>query len=150
MTSKFNNPSSAEIKSLLESIHHIAVVGLSPKEKRPSHRVARHMQHFGYHIIPIRPAIDEVLGEKAYATLDDLMQAKPGQSVDLVNIFLSPDKLAPIIERCIKHKIEVIWIQEGIINETEALRAQQAGITVIMDRCIYKDYCELFSVPKED
>ena len=145
MTSLFNNPSSADLKALLENIHSIAVVGLSPKEKRPSHRVAKHMQQFGYHIIPVRPAINEVLGEKAYASIEEL-----DQPVDLINIFLSPDKLAPVIDSCIKHKIKVIWIQEGIINETEALRAQQAGITVIMDRCIYKDYCKLFSVPKKD
>ncbi|MDH5571279.1 MAG: CoA-binding protein [Gammaproteobacteria bacterium] len=145
MNSTFTNPSSTELKALLENIHTIAVVGLSPKEKRPSHQVAKHMQQYGYRIIPIRPAIDELLGEKAYASIGEL-----DQPVDLVNIFLSPDKLTPVIDSCIKHKIRAIWIQEGIINEAEALRAQQAGITVIMDRCIYKDYCTLVSATRQD
>jgi predicted CoA-binding protein len=135
----FQNPVPDAIKALLEQIKTIAVVGLSPKEKRPSHRVSRFMQSFGYQIIPVRPAVETVLGEKAYSRLEEVKN-----SFDLVNIFLSPDKLAPVIDSCIQLGVKAIWIQEGIVNEAEALRAQQAGIIVIMDRCIYKDYCAMF------
>lgn len=138
-TMKFQNPTTTEIKALLEQVKSIAVVGLSPKEKRPSYRVSKHMQAFGYRIIPVRPAVDEVLGEKAYTSLDEV---EP--SFDLVNIFLSADKLAPVIESCIKLGVKAIWIQEGIINEEAARCAREAGITVIMDRCIYRDYCAIF------
>ncbi|MCW9024248.1 MAG: CoA-binding protein [Gammaproteobacteria bacterium] len=134
----FQNPSTEAIRSLLEQFRTIAVVGLSPKEKRPSHRVSRYMQGFGYRIIPVRPAVEEVLGEQAYSRLEDI-----DESFELVNIFLSADRLGSIIDSCIKLDVKAIWIQEGIVNEAEALRAQQAGITVIMDRCIYKDYCAM-------
>lgn len=135
---KFNNPADQEIKALLERVRHIAVVGLSPKPKRPSHGVAKALQGFGYHIIPVRPAIDEVLGEKAYPDL----HAVEGP-IDLVNIFLNPSRLDAVIDTCIELKVPAIWLQEGVIHEDAALRAQQAGILVIMDRCTYKEYIKL-------
>jgi len=134
----FRNPSLEEIRALLESIRHIAVVGLSPKPKRPSHQVANALQQFGYHIIPVRPAVDEVLGEPAYA---DLYQVP--EPIDLVDVFRAPDKISPIIDACIARQVPAIWLQDGVINEAEAQRARDAGITVIMDRCIYRDYMQL-------
>ena len=134
----FENPSPDEIRDLLGRIQHIAVVGLSPKAKRPSHQVASALQQFGYHIIPVRPAVDEVLGEPACA---DLYQV-PGP-IDLVDVFRAPDQITPIIDACIELKLPAIWLQDGVINEAEAQRAKEAGITVIMDRCIYRDYMQL-------
>ncbi len=136
--SNFKNPSDAEIKHLLENTRHIAVVGLSPKPDRPSHTVARALQKFDYHIIPVRPMTDEVLGEKAYADL----HAIPGP-IDMVDVFLNPSRLDPVIDACIELKVPAIWLQEGVVNEAAALRAQAAGIQVIMDRCIYKDHHRL-------
>lgn len=144
MNASFNNPSLEQIKELLQQVKHIAVVGLSPKSKRPSHQVAKAMQGFGYHIIPVRPAVDEVLGEKAYASLDDV--PKP---VDLVDIFRAPDKITPIIDSCIAKGIKAIWLQDGVVNEAEALRAQAAGMTVVMDRCVYRDYIQLIARSRE-
>ncbi len=134
----FKNPSDTEIKRLLQTIRHIAVVGLSPKPERPSYTVAQALQGFGYHIIPVRPATKEVLGEKAHAQLTNI-----GGPIDLVNVFLNPSRLEPVIDACIQLKVPTIWLQEGVINEAAALRAQQAGIQVIMDRCIFKEHKRL-------
>lgn len=134
----FINPSLDDIKSILQNCKHIAVVGLSPKPKRPSHRVANALQSYGYHIVPVRPAVDEVLGEKAYADLSEVPAP-----IDMVDVFRAPDKIAPIVDVCIERNIPVLWLQDGVINEAEALRAQAAGITVIMNRCTYRDYNQL-------
>lgn len=131
----FKNPSGEEIRRLLVSAKTIAVVGLSPRPDRPSHGVAAAMQRFGYRIVPVRPAVDEVLGEKAYPDLDHL----PGP-VDIVDVFRAPEHVDVIVEQCIAHKLPALWLQEGVVNEAAAERAREAGITVVMDRCIYKDY----------
>lgn len=134
----FHNPSPQAIRDLLSKARTLAVVGLSPKPGRPSHDVAAAMQNYGYRIIPVRPAVAEVLGEKAYADLREVPD-----KVDIVDVFRAPEHIAPIVDACIEMKLPVLWLQQGIINETEAARAQAAGITVIMDRCIYLDYMEL-------
>ena len=138
----FTNPSLEDIKKILKECKTIAVIGLSPKPKRPSHGVAKSMQGFGYHIIPVRPAVDEVLGEKAYVDLESIPEDLLAK-VDMVDVFRAPDKIAPIIDACIKLKVPLIWLQDGVINESEAVRAQAAGITVVMDRCVYRDYVQL-------
>ena len=137
---KFNNPSMKEIGELLQNIKTIAVVGLSPKEDRPSHRVSKSMQGFGYRIIPVRPAIAEALGETAYPDL----YAVPDK-IDLVDVFRAPQHVDPIVDACIELNIPAIWLQDGVINESAAQRATAAGITVIMDRCIYRDYLQLMT-----
>ena len=134
----FRNPSEQDIIGLLQHVKNIAVVGLSPKESRPSFQVSQAMQRFGYHIIPVRPAIDEVLGEKAYPDL----YAVPDK-IDLVDVFRAPEHVAPIVDACIELHIPAIWLQDGVINEAAAQRAIDAGITVVMDRCIYRDYMQL-------
>ena len=138
----FSNPSEAEIKTILNNTKTIAVVGLSPKPKRPSFSVSKAMQEFGYRIIPVRPAVDEVLGEKAYPDLESIPEVQQ-EKIDMVNVFRAPDKIAPLINACIKLKIPLIWLQDGVVNEEEALRAQNAGIKVVMDRCVYRDYVQL-------
>lgn len=138
----FTNPSESEIKGILNNTKIIAVVGLSPKPKRPSHSVSKAMQGFGYKIIPVRPAVDEVLGEKAYVDLESIPETLLSK-IDMVDVFRAPDKITPIIDACIKLNVPLIWLQDGVINEVEALRAQEAGITVIMDRCVYRDYVQL-------
>jgi predicted CoA-binding protein len=134
----YENPSFDEIKTILQNTRHIAVVGLSPKPRRPSYMVASNLQSFGYHIIPVRPAVDEVLGEKAYADLNEVPEP-----IDIVDVFRAPEHIAPIVDVCIERNIPVLWLQDGVVNEAEALRAQAAGITVIMDRCTYRDYVQL-------
>ena len=144
MNTTFTNPPLDQIKNLLLQVKHIAVVGLSPKSKRPSHQVAQAMQGYGYHIIPVRPAVDQVLGEKAYASLQDVPDP-----IDLVDVFRAPDKIAPIIDSCIARGIKAVWLQDGVVNEAEALRAQAAGMTVVMDRCVYRDYIQLIARARE-
>lgn len=138
MNTAFNNPSLDQIKDLLQQVKHIAVVGLSPKTKRPSYQVAKAMQGYGYHIIPVRPAVDEVLGEKAYVSLEDVPDP-----IDLVDVFRAPDKITPVIDACIARGIKAVWLQDGVVNQAEALRAQAAGMLVVMDRCVYRDYIQL-------
>lgn len=141
----FTNPSSDEIKALLEQVKTLAVVGLSPKAARPSHSVSKAMQGFGYRIIPVRPAVDEVLGEKAFSDLYALPYTP-----DLVDVFRAPEHVGPIVDACIALGVKAIWLQDGVINEAEANRAKQAGITVIMDRCIYRDYVQLIASSQEE
>jgi predicted CoA-binding protein len=133
--SGFQNPSPEQLKSLLQGIHRIAVVGLSPRPNRPSHGVAAALQQFGYQIVPVRPAVDKVLGAQAYPDLYSV----PGK-IDLVNVFRAPQYVDPIVDACIELNIPAIWFQDGVINVSAALRAQAAGILVVMDRCIYRDY----------
>jgi len=138
----FINPPLDEIRDILKNTKIIAVVGLSPKPKRPSHSVSKAMQGFGYQIIPVRPAVDEVLGEKAYVDLESIPEDLR-KKIDMVDVFRAPEKITPIIDACIKLKIPLIWLQDGVVNEAEAARAQAAGITVVMDRCVYRDYYTL-------
>ncbi len=130
----FQNPPEAEIRALLARVKHIAVVGLSPKADRPSHQVAHALQQFGYRITPVRPAVETILGERAVADLHQL----PGP-VDLVDVFRAPEHVEPIVDACIAMGIPALWLQDGVVNEAAALRARAAGITVVMDRCIYRD-----------
>lgn len=137
----FRNPDTERIRALLGEIRTIAVVGLSPRPDRPSFQVAQAMQGFGYRIIPVRPAVDSVLGERAYPDLYALPPRFDSGPVDLVNVFRNPREITPIVDACIALKLPRLWLQDGVINEAEALRAQAAGIEVIMNRCIYRDYC---------
>ena len=140
----FANPSDEEIRALLKRVHQIAVVGLSYKTDRPSYKVAVALQRFGYRIIPVRPMTDEVLGEKAYPDLATV----PGK-IDLVDVFRAPEQVGEVVDACIALKLPVIWLQEGVVNEAAAQRAQAAGLTVIMDRCVYREYVRLFgAVPR--
>ncbi|MBU1236948.1 MAG: CoA-binding protein [Gammaproteobacteria bacterium] len=134
----FQNPPPDETRALLGEIKTIAVLGLSDNPARPSYRVAQAMQGFGYRIVPVRPGQSEVLGEKAYARLADLPEVP-----DLVDVFRAPEHVPGIVEECIAKGAKRLWLQEGVVNEVAAEKARAAGITVIMDRCIYKEYVAL-------
>lgn len=131
----FRNPAPDEIRALLKRVRTIAMLGLSPQAGRPSNIVARELLAYGYRVVPVRPAVTEVLGQKAYATL-----AEVPEPIDLVDVFRAAEHVDAIVDECLRLKIPAIWIQEGIINEAAAQRARDAGMTVVMDRCIYKDY----------
>ncbi len=135
----FQNPPDEEIRGLLRRVRTIAVVGLSPRTYRPSHGVAAQMQRFGYRIIPVRPAVDAVLGEKAYASLREVPD-----KFDLVDVFRAPEYVDQIVEECIALGVPAIWLQEGVVNIPAAERARQAGLIVVMDRCVYREYLRLF------
>ncbi|MBC2730202.1 CoA-binding protein [Thiobacillus sp.] len=134
----FANPDDASLRTLLDRVRTIAVVGLSPQPARPSYRVAQAMQRYGYRIVPVRPLVEEVLGEKAYARLADIPFA-----VDLVDVFRAAEHVPAIVEQCLALHLPAIWIQEGIVHDAAALRAQAGGMSVIMDRCLLKEYVRL-------
>jgi len=134
----FANPSPEEIKALLQRVKTIAVVGFSPKPGRASHGVALQMQRFGYRIVPVRPGISEGLGETAYPDLLSVPEA-----IDLVDVFRSGKYVPEIVDHCLRLGIQNIWMQEGAEDEASALRASAAGMTVVMGRCIMRDYKRL-------
>ena len=120
---------------MLKNVKTIAVVGLSPNASRPSYGVSAAMQGFGFRVIPVHPAATEILGEKVYPNLASV----PGP-IDLVNVFRSAEFIDEVVDECLKLGLKRLWIQEGIVNELAAARALAGGMTVIMDRCIYRDY----------
>src|SRR5690606_36790202 len=134
----FQNPDSSEIKRILSEAKNIAVVGLSPRADRPSHGVAAAMQRFGYGILPVRPAVDEVHGEKAYAELRERPEVP-----DIVDVFRAPEHIPAIVDDVIAIGARVLWLQEGVVIVEEAERARRHGITLVMDRCIYKERAAL-------
>ncbi|MFH2013008.1 MAG: CoA-binding protein [Pseudomonadota bacterium] len=131
--------STGEIKEILEDCKTIAVVGLSPKEDRPSYKVASYLQSKGFRIIPIRPLGDDILGEKVYPSLLEV----PFE-IDIVDIFRKPEAVLEIVKEAIEKMAKVVWMQEGVVNNEAAGLARTAGIRVLMDRCIKKDYQNLF------
>lgn len=130
----FANPPSEDIRRLLHDVRSVAVLGLSPNPSRPSFSVAQGLQAKGYRIVPVRPATDEVLGEKAYPDLESLPELP-----DIVDVFRAPEHVPEIVDSCIRLGIKRIWLQDGVIHEEAAQRARDAGITVVMDRCMWRD-----------
>ena len=131
-------PDYAQIRELLKTARVIAVVGLSNRKYRPSFSVSEYMQRAGYRIIPVNPNESSVLGEKAYASLEDV----PGE-IDIVDIFRRSEFVPEIVEQAIRMGAKSIWMQEGVVHEEAAARARAAGLTVVMDRCILKEHQRL-------
>lgn len=126
------------IREILDRVHTIAVVGLTNREGRASYGVSRFMQSQGYRIVPVNPVIENSLGEKAYPTLDAAYTALDGK-IDLVNVFRAPEFVPEVVKDTIRLRIPYLWLQEGVVHEEAARWAEQAGIRVVMDRCILKD-----------
>jgi predicted CoA-binding protein len=126
------------VAAILGEARTIAVVGLSARRFRPSHGVAEYLQRAGYRIIPVNPKIAEVLGERSYASLDEVPEP-----VDIVDIFRRPEHVPAIVEAAIRKGAKTIWMQEGVVHEEAARRAESAGLAVIMDRCILKEHKRL-------
>ena len=125
----------SSIPELLKNSRTIAVVGLSPNPARPSNGVAEYLKRAGYHIIPVNPNETEVLGEKCYASLEDVPE-----KIDMVDIFRRSEYVPEIIESAIRVGAKSVWMQEGVIHEAAAERARAAGLEVVMDRCILKEH----------
>lgn len=126
------------IAEILQSARVIAVVGLSSKRYRPSYGVTEYMQRSGYRIIPVNPQETEVLGEKCYPDLDSVPEA-----VDIVDIFRRSEFVPDIVEAAIRKGAKAIWMQEDVVHEDAARRAEAAGLDVVMDRCILKEHRRL-------
>jgi predicted CoA-binding protein len=129
------NATPQEVRELLQRVRTIAVVGLSDKPDRDSYHVAAYLQAHGYRIIPINPAVREVLGEKAYARVQDVPE-----KVDLVDIFRKPEAVPEVVEDAIAAGAGAIWMQEGIAHNAAADRARGAGLAVVMNKCILKEH----------
>jgi predicted CoA-binding protein len=123
------------IAELLKQAKTIAVVGLSDSPLRASHGVSAYMQSVGYRIIPVNPQIASCLGEKAYASLLDIPE-----KIDIVNIFRRPEFVEEVVDQAIELKVPAIWMQEDVIHEKAAEKARNAGIFVVMDRCILVEH----------
>jgi predicted CoA-binding protein len=123
------------IYDLLTRAKTIAVVGLSDSPLRPSHGVSAYMQSQGYKIIPVNPQIPEALGETSYPSLLNV----PAK-IDIVDVFRRPEYVDEIVDQAIRLKIPAIWLQEDVINERAAEKARNAGMFVVMDRCILKEH----------
>lgn len=134
----FANPGTEEIRQLLQRIHTVAIIGLSANESRPSFKVARGLQNLGYRIIPVRPLLAAILGEPTYPDLESLPELP-----DMVDVFRAAEHVPAIVDSCIKLGIRHLWLQDGIVHEAAALRARDAGITVVMDRCLWRDCMQL-------
>lgn len=131
---------SDSISEIIRNSKTIAVVGLSSKRYRPSYGVSQYMQRAGYRVIPVNPNESAVLGEKAYARLEDI---PPEIEIDIVDIFRRSEEVAPVVESAIQIGARNIWMQEGVVDETAARRAREAGLGVVMDRCILKEHQRL-------
>ncbi len=128
-------PTTDPVTELLKQAKTIAVVGLSNNPMRPSHGVSAYMQSQGYRIIPVNPRIESSLGEKAYGSLREVRD-----KIDIVNIFRRPEFVEEIVDEAIRLKVPAIWMQEDVVQEKAAEKARQAGIFVVMDRCILKEH----------
>jgi predicted CoA-binding protein len=126
------------VPEILKDSRTIAVVGLSSKRFRPSYGVAEYMQRSGYRIVPVNPEESEVLGEKCYPDLDSVPE-----EIDIVDIFRRSEFVPEIVEAAIRKGAKAVWMQEGVIHEEAARRAAEAGLDVVMDRCILKDHRRL-------
>ena len=125
---------------MLSDMRRVAVVGISPKNDRPSHGIARWLMGLGVEVIGVNPAHREVLGLTVYPDLTSV----PG-SVDIVDIFRRSDTVEPVVAAAVGRGDSAIWMQEGVINEAAAAIARRAGIPVVMDRCLYKEWLRLLN-----
>ena len=126
------------IRQILETAKTIAVVGLSDKPDRDSYQVAEYLQEHGYRIIPVNPTVNEVLGEKSYASLTDIPE-----QVDIVDVFRKPDAVLPVAQEAIDAGAATLWLQLGVVNQEAAEKAEAAGLQVVMDRCIKIEHGKL-------
>ena len=138
------NPEDEEIRAILQNNRVIAVVGLSPKPDRDSHRVAKYLQEHGYQIVPVHPKADKILGEKCFASLREIPFP-----VDVVDIFRRIEAIPAIVEDAIAIGAKVVWMQLGLAENQSARRAQEAGLQVVMNKCVKIEHNRYFS-PQSD
>jgi uncharacterized protein len=121
------------IKKILSESKVIAIVGMSSDPGKPSHAVGKYLMESGYEVIPVNPTVEEIIGLKAYHSLKEIPK-----KVDVVDIFRNPKDVPPIVDEAIEIGAKTVWMQEGIVNNAAAIKAEEAGLTVVMDRCMEK------------
>lgn len=125
------------VLELLRTAKTIAVVGLSDDSSKPSFRVSLYLQSKGYKLIPINPMLSEVLGERAYASL---AEAAKHEKIDIVDVFRRPDAVPAIVDEVLALGLPALWLQERVVHEEAAEKARNAGVLVVMDKCILKEH----------
>ena len=126
-------------EEILIKYHTVAMVGVSSNEDRPSHRVFNYLSSHGYDVIPVNPAFAEMMGKPCYPDIHAIPQ-----KIEIVNVFRKSDEVMPVVDAAIKAGAKVIWMQEGVINESAASKAREAGLQVVMDKCMKKIHESLF------
>ena len=128
------------IKRLLDNMQRIAVVGISLKEDRASHGIAKFLVGQGFDVVGVNPALTEAIGVPVYPRVADV----PGK-IDIVDVFRRSDAVPAIVDDAIAKQVGAIWLQEGVVHEEAAAKAAAAGIDVVMDRCLYKEWLRLMN-----
>jgi predicted CoA-binding protein len=136
----FQNPDDARIRQILGSMRRIAVVGISNKEDRASHGIAKFLISHDFEVYGVNPTLKEVLGRPVYANLAEV----PGP-IDVVDVFRRSEAVPAIADEAIAVGAKILWLQEGVVHEEAALRARDAGLEVVMDRCIYQEWLRLMN-----
>ena len=129
----------SDLRRILSDYKRVAMVGLSADWSRPSNFAAKYLLDHGFEVIPVNPKYDEILGQKCYADLEDIPVP-----VDIVDLFQRVDRIPPFVDQAIKIGAKVVWMQLGIIHEQAAQKARDAGLEVVMDRCMKIEYARLF------
>ncbi len=129
-----------ELKEILTHSKTVAVVGISPKEDRPSYIVASYLKSKGYRLIPVRPDGDRILGEKVYHSL---MEIPREIDIDIVDIFRRSEDVPPVVDEAIQRGAKMVWMQEGITHEEAGAKAEKSGLKVMMNRCMKKEHRRL-------
>jgi predicted CoA-binding protein len=125
---------------ILNEYRTVAIVGVSPNPRRPSCKVASYLARHGYHIIPVSPRAQQILGKTAYPDLSSI-----AETVEIVDIFRRSEEVMPVVDEAIRIGAKVVWMQEGVINEEAASKARGAGLQVVMDKCMRKEHMRLYS-----
>lgn len=129
-----------EIKAILQDYKVVAVVGLSPKPERPSFRVAHYLKEHGYRIVPVNPGQKEIMGEKCYPNLKEIPFP-----IEVVDIFRNVEAIPAIVDEAITIGAKVVWMQQGLVEPASAQKAREAGLQVVMDRCMKVDHAQLLA-----
>jgi len=132
------NPPESDIARLLEQSHTITVVGLSPKEQRDSNRVARYLMEQEYDVIPVNPGQETLLGKRCYKRVSDVPV-----HIDIVDCFISPSRIPEVVEEAIAVGAAALWMQIGVVHNEAAARAREAGLQVVMNKCIMVEHKRL-------
>lgn len=125
-------------EDILKKYRNVAVVGLSADPSRPSCKVGLYLIRHGYNVIPVNPKATEIIGKKSYPNLSSVPE-----KVEIVDIFRRAEDVMPIVEEAIKVGAKVVWMQEGIVNEAAGQKAREAGLTVVMDKCIRRELMKI-------
>lgn len=128
----------AQLRNILKSVHTVACVGVSSNPQKPSYGIFQYLVEAGYHMIPVNPTVPDVMGLPSYPDLTSIPQ-----KIDVVQVFRKPEDVPPVVEQAIQAGAKVVWMQEGIVNPRAARQAEEAGLQVVMDRCMMKTHQRL-------